>query len=285
MTRQSAIARKAEELLGAAVVATAPAAGGDINTTTRLKLSDGRSVAMKTHPNAPPGFFEAEARGLRWLAEADGLPVPEVLGVDEECLLLPWIEEGKPSVDAAAAFGHALATLHRAEAGAYGAEQDGFIGRLPMPNGSRGTWPEFFATRRVLPYLKLARDRSAISAEDASAVEAVLGRVADLVPEEPPARLHGDLWNGNVLWGSDGTAHGIDPAAYAGHREMDLAMLALFGMPNLARAMVSYEEEYPLVEGFEDRVGIHQLFPLLTHACMFGGGYGARAGVLAASLS
>ena len=285
MTRQSAIARKAEELLGSSVVATAPAAGGDINTTTRLKLSDGRSVAMKTHPHAPPGFFEAEARGLRWLGEADGLPVPEVLAVDAECLLLPWIEEGKPNADAAVGFGQAMARLHRAEAKEYGAEQDGFIGRLPMPNGARDTWPEFYATRRVLPYLKLARDRNAITAGDAATIESVLGRVGDIAPDEPPARLHGDLWNGNVLWGTDGVAHGIDPAAYTGHREVDLAMLALFGMPHLARAMAAYEEAYPLAEGFEDRVGIHQLFPLLVHACMFGGGYGARAGAVAASFS
>ena len=116
-------------------------------------------------------------------------------------------------------------------------------------------------------------------------MEGVLGKVGDIVPDEPPARLHGDLWNGNVLWAADGTVHGIDPAAYAGHREVDLAMLALFGMPHLARAMATYEEAAPLAEGFEDRAGIHQLFPLLVHACMFGGGYGARAGAVAASYS
>jgi fructosamine-3-kinase len=286
MTRQSAIARKAEEMLGAAVVATAPVAGGDINTTTRLKLSDGRSIAMKTHPHAPPGFFPAEARGLSWLGEVeDGLAVPDVLAVDEECLVLPWIEEGKPSGDAAASFGLALARLHQAGVPSYGAEHDGYIGRLPMPNGAHDGWPEFYATRRVLPYLQLARDRDAISPNDAAAVEGLLGRLGELVPDEPAVRLHGDLWNGNVLWGSDGTAHGIDPAAYGGHREVDLAMLALFGMPHLSRAMAVYEETAPLADGFEERVGVHQLFPLLVHACMFGGGYGARAGAVAASFS
>ena len=289
MTRQSATARKAEELLGSAVAATAPVAGGDINTSTRLKLSDGRSVLMKTQPHPPAGFFEAEARGLRWLGSVpDGVPVPEVLAVDHDCLILPWIEPGKPAIDAATSFGRALAATHGAlsnpSAGrtAYGAEEDGYIGRLPMPNASAPTWPEFYATRRVLPYLKLARDRGSATAEHASAIEAVIGRLPDLLPDEPPALLHGDLWNGNVLWGSDGRVHGIDPAAYAGHREVDLAMLSLFGLPQLPRVFAAYAEAFPLAEGWEDRLPLHQLFPLLVHACMFGGGYAARAAAVAA---
>ncbi|WP_281369054.1 fructosamine kinase family protein [Nocardioides ungokensis] len=146
-----------------------------------------------------------------------------------------------------------------------------------MPNKPADTWAEFYATRRVLPYLKLARDRGAIDDGDARAVEAVVARLPGLVPEEPPARLHGDLWNGNVLWGVDGRAHVIDPAAHGGHRETDLAMLALFGLPNLPRVLDAYAEAAPLADGWQERVGLHQLFPLLVHACLFGGGYGPRA--------
>jgi fructosamine-3-kinase len=286
MTRQSMVARRAEALLGAAVVATAPVAGGDVNTATRVKLSDGRSVLMKTHPHAPPGFFAAEARSLRMLADAGGLRVPEVLAVDDECLVLPWIERGKVTNESAATLGEALARTHLAgaEESSYGAEEDGWIGRLPMPNGRVGSWPEFYATRRVLPYLKLARDRGAVTDEEAAAVEAVLPHLGDLVPDEPPAVLHGDLWNGNVLWAADGIPVAIDPAAYVGHREVDLAMLALFGLPQLPRVMDAYESVAPLADGFEDRVKVHQLFPLLVHACMFGGGYGARAAAAASSL-
>ncbi|MEZ5096562.1 MAG: fructosamine kinase family protein [Nocardioides sp.] len=105
----------------------------------------------------------------------------------------------------------------------------------------------------------------------------MVGRLGELVPEEGPARLHGDLWNGNVLWGQDGRVVVIDPAVYAGHRETDLAMLALFGLPQLSRVVEAYTEAAPLADGWADRVGLHQLFPLLTHACMFGGGYAARA--------
>lgn len=277
MTRQPLVARRAEDLLGAAVVATAPVAGGDIATATRLRLNNGTTALMKALPHPPPDFFESEARGLRWLAEAGGVRVPEVLAVDPECLILAWVEPGRNTVDAAASFGRALATTHAAGAPSYGLDRDGFIGRLPLPNRPADTWPEFFAGRRVLPYLKLARDRGAIDDHDAAAVEAVLGRLGDLVPEEPPARLHGDLWNGNVLWGVDGHAHVIDPAAHGGHRETDLAMLALFGLPNLPRVLDAYAEAAPLADGWQDRLGLHQLFPLLVHACLFGGGYGARA--------
>ena len=280
MTRQPLVAKRAEELLGTSVVATAPIAGGDIATATKLRLSDGTTAVMKTHPHAPPRFFESEAAGLRWLAEAEGgVAVPEVLGVDHECLVLRWVEPVRISVDAAASFGTALAATHQAGAPAYGTPdgRDGYIGRLPLPGKPGDTWAEFYATRRVLPYLKLARDRGAATAADAALVESVLGRLADLVPVEPPARLHGDLWNGNVLWGAEGRAWLIDPAAHGGHRETDLAMLSLFGLPHLARVLEAYDAAAPLAEGWESRQGLHQLFPLLVHACHFGGGYAARA--------
>ena len=282
MTRQPLVARRAEDLLGAAVVATAPVAGGDISTATRIRLSDGTTALMKTHPHAPEGFFDAEVRGLSWLAEAGGVGVPEVLAHDHECLILRWVEPGKTTVDAATAFGQALATTHAAGAPAYGADHDGFIGRLPLPNRPAPTWAEFYATRRVLPYLKLARDRGHATDQDATIIEAAVGRMADLLPDEPPARLHGDLWNGNCLWSLDGVVRVIDPAAYGGHREADLAMLALFGLPHLPRVMDAYAEATPLAEDWEDRVPLHQLFPLLVHACMFGGGYAARAATAAA---
>ncbi len=277
MTRLPTLARRAEELLGCAVAATAPVAGGDVSTTTRLRLSDGGTALMKTLPHAPDDFFEAEARGLVWLHEAGGVSVPEVLAVDKDCLILRWVEPGRNTSDAAADLGRALAVTHAAGAASYGLDRDGYIGRLPLPNRPADTWAEFFAVRRVLPYLRLARDRGAITDTDAAAVERVVPRLAGLVPEEPPARLHGDLWNGNVLWGPDHRAWVIDPAAHGGHRESDLAMLALFGLPHLPRVLDAYAEAAPLAEGWADRVALHQLFPLLVHACLFGGGYGARA--------
>jgi len=285
MARMSTIANRAEGLLGAAVVATTPVAGGDICTATRLRLSDGRSALVKTKPHAPETFFAAEARGLRWLAAAEGAVVPEVLASAEDCLIVEWVEPGHPSAEAADALGRALAETHRAGAGTFGGDEDGFIGTLPLPNRPADTWPEFYATRRVLPYLKAARDRSAISADDAATVETTMRRIDEFAgPAEPPARIHGDLWSGNVLWGSDGAARLIDPAAHGGHRETDLAMLALFGSPHLARLVDAYDETAPLAEGWQQRVPLHQMHPLLVHAVLFGGGYGARAADAARAL-
>ena len=281
MARMGTIASRAETLLRSAVVATTPVAGGDVCTSTRLRLSDGRSALIKTRPHAPEGFFPAEARGLQWLGATAGVDVPEVLAVEEDCLILQWVEAGRPSADAAEQFGRSLALTHQSGPEVFGSEsgQDGFIATLPMPNRTADTWPDFFATRRILPYLKLARDRSAISPDDAESVEAVVHKITDLAgPAEPPARLHGDLWSGNVLWSSDAHAWLVDPAAYGGHRETDLAMLSLFGLPQLQRMLDAYDEATPLADGWEDRAPLHQLFPLLVHACLFGGGYGARAG-------
>lgn len=288
MARQPIIARRAEELLGSSVVATSPVAGGDIATATRLRLSSGQTALMKTLPHAPEGFFEAEAAGLAWLAEVDGgVPVPEVLAAASDCLVLAWVEQGsKTPVEAATTFGQQLATTHAAGADGWGLDHDGFIGRLPLPNRTAGSWAEFYAVRRLLPYLKLARDRGNVSEADAAAVEGVVRRIVELAgPDEPPARLHGDLWSGNVLWGQESRVWLVDPAAHGGHRETDLAMLALFGCPQLQRVMDAYQEAAPLADGWEDRVPLHQLFPLLVHASLFGGGYGARAGEAARRLS
>lgn len=286
MTRQPAVARRAEALLESSVVATAPVAGGDVCTATKLRLSNGTTAVMKTLNGAPDDFFTTEAAGLRWLGEVeDGVRVPEVLAVDHDCLILAWVETGRGGVEDAADLGRRLARTHQAGAASYGAGPsgaDGYIGRLPLPHTSAPTWAEFYATRRLLPYAKLAHDRGALTSAESATIDTVVGRIASLLPDEPPARLHGDLWNGNVLWGQEGRVTVIDPAAYGGHREVDLAMLALFGLPHLPRMTEAYEEVSPLAEGWEDRLGLHQLFPLLVHACLVGGGYGARAAATAA---
>lgn len=280
----NAIASRAQELLGATVMATNPVAGGDICTATRIRLSDGRSALAKTRRRTPPDFFQSEARGLQWLAEvADGPPVPEVLAVADDCLILSWVENGRPSTEGAEEFARALAVMHQAGADSFGADADGFIGTVPLSNTPTDSWPEFWATRRVLPYLKVARDRGAISADDAQAVENVMDKVDSFAgPPEPPRRIHGDLWAGNVLWDGGGTGWLVDAgSAHGGHRETDLAMLALFGAPNLSRILEVYDEAAPLAEGWRERVPLHQMHPLLVHAILFGGSYGERVGAAA----
>jgi fructosamine-3-kinase len=289
MARMAGTAARAEALLGHGVVSTTPVAGGDICTATRLRLSDGRSAVIKTRPTPPEGFFAREAEGLRWLADAGsvngGANVPELLAVSDDCIVLTWVEPGKPSGDVAERFGRALAATHAAGAAQFGADVDGFIGLAPLPNRSLPTWPEFYASRRVMPYVRAAQDRQALSHEQAMIIEAAMKRIHDLAGDpEPPARVHGDLWSGNIIWGTDGEAWIIDPAAHGGHRETDLAMMALFGLPHLQRVIDAYDEAAPLADGWKHRVALHQLHPLLVHAVLFGGTYGSKATAAAQSL-
>jgi fructosamine-3-kinase len=285
MARMRTLAERAEHVLGATVVSTSPVAGGDVCTSTRLRLSDGRSALIKTRPHPPEGFFETEAEGLRWLAEPAVIGVAEVLGVQADCLVLSWVDPSRPTPEAAAELGRGLARLHASGAAAFGADRDGYIGTLPLPNKTAPSWPEFFAVRRILPYLRLAADRGNIEPGDATAIDAVVRRIVALGGSaEPPARLHGDLWSGNIVWNTERSAVLIDPAAHGGHRETDLAMLSLFGLPQLPRVLASYQEVAPLADGWEERLPLHQIFPLLVHAALFGGRYGAMAGAAARKL-
>jgi fructosamine-3-kinase len=231
---------------------------------------------LKRRADAPPGFFEAEARGLRWLADA-GAPVPGVLSVGPDHIELTWIDQGSwtPAADEAA--GRAVASLHLAGAPTFGLDVDGFIGPLPMDNTPEPDWPSFWAERRVRPLVRALVDGGALSVDDAAAFDRVCVRLASVAgPDEPPARLHGDLWTGNLLCDRDGRPWLVDPAAHGGHRETDLAMLALFGGRS-ERFVAAYEEALPLADGWRERQPLHQLHPLLVHALLFGGGYGPQA--------
>jgi fructosamine-3-kinase len=253
-----------------------------------VTLPDGRLAHVKRRPGAPEGFFRAEAEGLAWLARAGAVPVPEVLAVDRSSIAVAWVRPGASTAAGAEGFGRALADLHAAGAAGFGAPWAGFIGPLPMDNRPAGSdpasWAAFYAERRVLPALAAARGRGAVSKDAAAAVERAMGRLGELAGPsagEAPSRLHGDLWAGNLVWDAGGTAWLIDPAAHGGHRETDLAMLALFGAPHLERILSAYDEHRPLSEGWRDRMGLHQLHPLLVHAVLFGPPYGARAGEVA----
>jgi fructosamine-3-kinase len=218
--------------------------------------------------------FAAEANGLRWLAEAAAVPVPEVLAVSPGALVISMVPPGRPTPDAAFGFGADLARLHAAGADGFGAPWPGFIASLPLDNTrDAGEWPQWYAQRRLLPFLSRAADAGALRPEDVRPVEAVVDRIDSLAgPAEPPSRIHGDCWAGNVLW-SGGRGWLIDPAAHGGHRETDLAMLALFGAPSLDRILVGYNDTVPLAAGWRSRIPLHQLHPLLVHACLFGASY------------
>ena len=274
---------------GRAVLSVSRVGGGDINDAYAATLEDGARAFVKTRGDAPAGEFTTEAAALRWLAEPGGLGVPEVLGVldgDEppRLLALEWLEPGAPGDEAE--LGRGLATIHAAGAPTFGAAVPNAaagsspavlrIGPLSLPDVPAETWASFYADSRLRPLLAPARDGGSLSAAGVAAMERVCDRMAELAgPPEPPARLHGDLWSGNVLW-SAARPYIIDPIAYGGHREVDLAMLRLFGSPG-PRFLAAYESVSPLAPGHADRVPLYQLFPLLVHAVLFGGAYGASA--------
>ena len=255
--------------------------GGSINDAHRVRLADGREAFVKSRDETIPGEYASEAAGLAWLAEPGHVRTPAVLELDERYLALEWIEAGRLSEAGAEELGRGLALTHLAGAACFGmsdgaAATAGF-GSLRLSNEPAPNWPSFYSERRLLPVARIAVERGALSADGMRAVERVCERIAELCgPAEPPARLHGDLWSGNVLGDQGGRPWLIDPSTYGGHREMDLAMLRLFGAPS-ERIFSAYEETAPLADGWQERIELCQLAPLLVHAALFGGSYGAAA--------
>ena len=248
---------------------------------------------VKRNPDAPPGFFALEAAGLRWLAVDGGARCAEVVAHDEVSLTLTRLDSAAPSGAAAYDFGARLTATHDAGTSAFGDGPNGWTGDgyfgplaqpLPMSLTGHDAWGEFYAEERLTPMAELAAPLLSPSARD------LINTVIDLCragrfddDDDRPARLHGDLWSGNVMWTSDGVVL-IDPAAHGGHRETDLAMLALFGCPFLDEILAGYQSVRRLRIGWQDRVGLHQLYPLLAHVVLFGGGYGDQTEAAAAKV-
>jgi fructosamine-3-kinase len=270
-----ALRRAIEADLGSRVTKAAPVHGGDVARSYAVDLDDDRRVFAKTHPSAPPGFFTTEAAGLSWLRAASAVAVPEVLAVSDDApnhLVLEWIDVGRAREGTERDLGVGLARMHRAGAPAFGREDRRTTGSRGLPNEPCATWAEFYAENRLMPLARLARESGALSASTIVDLERLATRLTEFDTGEPPARLHGDLWAGNRLVDVGGRSWLIDPAAHGGHREFDLAMMRLFG--GFGReCFAAYAEAYPLEPGWEDRVALHQIAPLVVHAIKFGGGY------------
>ncbi len=246
---------------------------------------------VKHHPGAPTGFFAWEAAGLRWLSNADGgVPSAHVVSFDATSLTLRRLDSVAPTREAAHAFGSRLAVTHGAGAAAFGAGPDGWDGPgffgplsqpLPMSLRRHRRWGDFYAEERLVPMAELAAAR--LDASTRAAIDSVVSRcrTGDFDDDDRPARLHGDLWSGNVMWTPDAVL--IDPAAHGGHRETDLAMLALFGCPHYEAIISGYQRVRSLKPGWRNRIGLHQLFPLLAHVVLFGGGYARQTHAAAIS--
>ena len=247
---------------------------------------------VKRNPSAPPKFFACEAAGLKWLGAVDGgVRCAQVVDHDESSLTLRRLNSVPPTRDAALDFGARLAVTHDAGAAAFGAAPKGWTGPgffgplshpLPMPLTSHDSWGKFYAVERLAPMADRAAPR--LTSSGRHAIDDVVKRCAagDFDTTDIPARLHGDLWSGNVVWTTDGVVL-IDPAAHGGHRETDLAMLALFGCPYLADVLNGYQSVHVLSPGWQERVPLHQLYPLLAHVVLFGGGYAGQTEAAARS--
>jgi fructosamine-3-kinase len=261
-----------EEVVGAHTAT--PLEGGDICRAFRIDAGGSRFFA-KTPRFPDPYLLLVEADGLQRLGSAVPGLVPDVVHVDEDWLVLEWVEMAAADPVVAESLGRMLAILHAPDAGAFGdGPAQGRIGSLAMPAGTFDAWAPMYAELRLRPLV--GPELPACSA----LVDALLEEPEWAGPPESASLLHGDLWAGNVLWSTHPRV--IDPACHVGHRETDLAMLALFGTPHLDRLLAAYQESFPLAPGWEYRVGLHQLWPLLVHARLFGGGYGVRAEGVAA---
>jgi fructosamine-3-kinase len=265
--------------LGAEVRRASPLSGGDINDAYEVLLADGRRVFVKSNDHAPSGMFEAEANGLGWLSEAGALRIPQVLALGggkdgvPAFLVLEFLERARPRHGFDEELGHGLARLHRTSSESFGFREDNFIGRLHQPNAARARWVDVYRDQRLGAQLTLAAKSNLASSKMRSGFERLFARLEDLLgPAEAPARLHGDLWGGNLHVGPEGEPCLIDPAVYAGHREVDLGMMQLFGGFG-ERVFSAYEEAFPLSPGHKERVPLYQLYPLMVHVNLFGGGY------------
>ncbi len=237
----------------------------------------------KERPDAPIDFFRCEAAGLQWLGSTCGAPCVEVLDVGAQHLVLDRLTETEPTRQLALEFGAGLARTHDAGAPAFGSPPEGWSGPgyfgplsdpLPMAYADEPTWGVFYAVFRLQPLLELPRAMQAFSEKTRRLIEAAIDRLlaGDFDDGDAPARIHGDLWSGNLMWTSSGATL-IDSAAHGGHRETDLAFLSLFGCPFLDSIVEGYEQVHVLQAGWRERVPLHQLYPLMVHAILFGGGY------------
>jgi fructosamine-3-kinase len=271
-----ALRRALVERLDAAVVGARALGGGSINQAWAVELADGRSVFVKANAEAPADMFAKEVRGLAWLAAGlegvSGVSVPGVIACAPGFLVLELLEAGPPRADFDEQLGRGLAALHRSGAHEpFGLDHDNYIGSLAQPNETRGDWPSFYRDCRLLPMIE--RAGALIDSGLRRRFDRLFDRLASLCgAAEPPARLHGDLWAGNLHRDAAGDPVLIDPAVYAGHREMDLAMMRLFGGFS-ARTFAAYAEAWPLEPGSEQRVDLFQLYPLLVHVALFGRSY------------
>ncbi|MFC0774810.1 fructosamine kinase family protein [Terrimonas alba] len=253
-----------------------PVHGGDINECYCLQTNDEKYFLKVNDSHRYPAMFEKEAHGLDALRSNSSLMIPMVVksGVvnSSQYLLLEWIEPGSISSDFWKRFGAALAAMHLQQQTHFGWKEDNYIGSLQQVNTPHVRWSSFYAECRIMPLVKTLADTHAFTKIDVSSGITLCKKLHDLFPDEPPSLLHGDLWSGNYMAAKNGKASLFDPAVYYGHREMDIGMTLLFG--GFSELFYEgYNEVYSLETGWQQRLQLTQLYPLLVHAVLFGGHY------------
>ncbi|WP_258103705.1 fructosamine kinase family protein [Marinoscillum sp. MHG1-6] len=249
--------------------------GGDINLAAKLETTEG-TFCIKWQDNSFEEMFAKESSGLALLKNTKTIGVPEVFGYGrtngKDYLILEFIERSAPISKYWEDFGHSLAALHRVSDSTFGLNHDNYIGSLPQYNDQDINWTEFFIKNRLTPQVQMGVSNGAISHTTEELFETLYSKLQDLLPDEPPSLIHGDLWSGNFMTGPDGKAWIYDPATYFAHREMDLAFTRLFGGFD-RKFYEAYHAAFPLLSGWVDRMDLYQLYPLLVHVNLFGGGY------------
>lgn len=258
------------------IISVSPVSGGSINRTFTIRTTSAGYFIKFNDARRYPGMFEAESRGLAIIRKTACIEVPDVFLCAQagtfSFLLMEEETGGGNHSHFWEDFGRRLACLHRVNGGYFGLDHDNYIGSLNQQNNPCDQWTDFLAAQRLRPMVAMARRSGLLNSHDCNSFDRLLQRLKDLIPSESPSLLHGDLWNGNFIMGKNGYVCLIDPAVYYGHREMDIAMTRLFGGFD-SRFYAAYNEAFPLAYGWEERISLNQLFPLLVHVNLFGGGY------------
>jgi fructosamine-3-kinase len=256
-----------------------PEFGGNINESYKLETDQGTFFLKRNEATDLPRMFEREARGLHLLRPASTFKIPGVVlcGNFKEVsyLVLDYIEKGLPKSFFWQQFGTALAQQHKQSYERFGLDHDNYIGSLHQSNTYAETWAEFFTNERLMPLANMAHEKGKLEVSTVKTIEKICARLSEIFPAEPPSLLHGDLWSGNYLCTINSEPCVYDPAVYYGHREMDIAMMQLFGGFH-SDCLKAYQEIYPLEKSWKQRVDICNLYPLLVHTILFGGSYGKQ---------
>ncbi|MBO9699190.1 MAG: fructosamine kinase family protein [Sporocytophaga sp.] len=253
------------------IYAIIPVGGGSINNTYKVTTSN-KTYFVKINKSIPEDFFEKEAEGLSLLSKTNKIRTPEVIFIGKNLLILEFIERGRECKEYWSSLGHRLAEIHKVTASSFGLDNNNYIGSLEQLNGWFSNWPEFFVERRLLPLAHRALEVGRLERRGIELIEQLSKKIKDLLVHEKPSLLHGDLWSGNVMAGFSGEPVLVDPAVYYGNREIEIAFTTLFGGFD-SSFYESYQDTFPLEKYFDKRKDLYNLYPLLVHANLFGGGY------------